>query len=88
MLQKRLDAAEEIRLVVVEQIETARQYVRPADSCECSSKIEILQKSIVESKDHAASPTTFNEEYIVDDFAKIYTGLPNAKTVKDVFEHV
>ena len=32
---------------------------------------------------------TFNEECLVDDdFAKTHTGLPNAKTVKAVFEHV
>ncbi|XP_065894965.1 uncharacterized protein [Dysidea avara] len=87
--------AEEIRLVATEQIEIARQYFRPVDSCECSSKIESLQKELAKSKEHATSLTmelkklTFNEECLVDDdFAKTHTGLPNAKTVKAVFEHV
>ena len=78
--------AEEVRLVAVEQIETARQYFRPADSCECSSEIEALQRELAKSKEHATSLATelkrltFNEECLVDDdFAKIHTGLPNAK---------
>ena len=87
--------AEEVRLVAVEQIETARQYFRPADSCECSSEIEALQRELAKSKEHATSLATelkrltFNEECLVDDdFAKIHTGLPNAKIVKVTFEHV
>jgi len=82
--------AEEIRLVVVEQIEIAKQYFNPTiSSCECSRKIEALQKELAKSKEHAASlalefrQLTFNEEcFVDDDFAKIHTGLPNAKIVK------
>ena len=49
--------AEEVRLVATEQIEIARQYFRPVDSCECSSKIESLQKELAKSKEHATSLT-------------------------------
>jgi len=81
---------------VVEQIEIAKQYFNPAiSSCECSRKIEALQKELAEIKEHAASlalelrQLTFNEEcFVDDDFAKIHTGLPNAKIVKATFEHV
>ena len=58
-------------------------------------KIEALQKELAKSKEHAASPATelrqltFNEEcFVDDDFAKIHTGLSNAKIVKATFEHV
>ena len=87
--------AEEIRLVAAEQIETARQYIRPADHRECLSKIEALQTELAKCKvDNAAlvaeiNKLTFTEECLVDDdFVKVHTGLPNAKVVKAVFEHV
>ena len=87
--------AEEIRLVAVEQIETARQYFKPADHHECSSKIEALQMELGKCKVHTVALTaeinklTFAEECLVDnDFVKVHTGLPNAKVVKAVFEHV
>ena len=81
---------------MVEQIEIAKQYFNPAlSSCECSRKIEALQKELAKSKEHAASlalelrQLTFNEEcFVDDDFAKVHTGLPNAKIVKATFEHV
>ena len=87
--------AEEIRLVSVEQIETAMQYFKPANHPECLSKIEILQMELATCKMHTVALTaeinkhTFTEEYLVDDdFVKVHTGLPNAKVVKAVLEHV
>jgi len=72
-----------------EQIEIAKYFNPAISSCECSRKIEALQKELAKSKEHAASlalelrPLTFNEEcFVDDDFAKIHTGLPNAKIVK------
>jgi len=86
---------EEIRSVAVEQIETAKQYFKPADHSECSSKIEALRMELAQCKVHTVALTskinqlTFTEECLVDDdFVKIHTGLPNAKVVKTVFEHV
>ena len=82
-------------MVAAEQIETARQYIRPADHHECLSKIEALQTELAKCKvDNAAlvaeiNKLTFTEECLVDDdFVKVHTGLPNAKVVKAVFEHV
>ena len=84
--------AEEIRLGAVEQIETARQYFKPADHRECSNKIEALQMELAKCKVHTVALTAeinklyFTEECLVDDdFVKVHTGLPNAKVV---LEHV
>ena len=74
--------SDEIRLVAVEQIDTALQYFKPADSqCKCSSEIEALQKEFARSKEHDTSLAkelkrlTFNEECLVDgDFVKVHTG--------------
>ena len=49
--------AGEIRLVAVEQIETARQYFKPADHRECSSKIEALQMELAKCKVHTVALT-------------------------------
>ena len=87
--------AEEIRLVAVEQIEIARQYFKPADHHECSSKIEALQMELAKCKVHTVTLTTeinkltFTDQCLVDDdFVKLHTGLLNAKVVNAVFEHV
>ena len=86
---------EEIRLVAVEQIETAMQYFKPANHYECSTKIEAAQMELAKCKVDTVALTaeinklTFTEECLVDDdFVKVHTGLPNAKVVKAVFEHV
>ena len=86
---------EEIRLVAVEQIETAMQYFKPANHHECSTKIEAVQMELAKCKVHTVALTaeinklTFSEECLMDDdFVKVHTGLPNAKVVKAVFEHV
>ena len=85
----------EVELIAAEQIEIARQYYKPS-SCNCSSEIETLQKELSESKDQIVilqeqitKYLPFNEESLEnDDTTKFYTGLPNLKVVKTVFEHV
>jgi len=95
---------EEIKLIVTEQIEIAWQYFKPKSVaeevavCSCSSKVEALQKELVESKNNARalteelekqSPVSFCEESLMNnEMVKFYTGLPNKKIVKAVFDHV
>ena len=90
----------ELESIATEQIETAMEYftsppVHPT-SCECSSKIKSLEKELAESKDQVLTLTKqielqipfCEESFANDDFTKFYTGLPNIKVVKAVFEHV
>jgi len=41
---------EEIIAIAVEQVEMAKQYFKPADHHECSSKIEALQNELAKCK--------------------------------------
>ena len=83
--------------IAIELIETAMEYFTPPPvyptSCECSSKINGLEKELAESKDQVLTLTKqielqipfCEENFASDDFTKFYTGLPN---IKAVFEHV
>ena len=94
---------EELKLIVTEQIEIARQYFNPRSvtesaSCSCASKVEALQRELVESKNNNRAlveklekqpPLPFCEESLVnDEMVKFYTGLPNKKILRAVFDHV
>ena len=95
---------EEIRVIVTEQIEIAWQYFKPKSVteeitiCSCSSKVEALERELVENKSNTRilagklkklPPVTFCEESLVsDEMVRFYTGMPNIKIMKDVFDHV
>lgn len=95
---------EDLKLIATEQIEIARQYFNPrsvAESalCTCATKIEALQRqlTLVESKNNRAlaeklekqPPAPFCEQSLVnDEMVKFYTGLPNKRVLKAVFDHV
>ena len=82
-------------MIAVEEVETAKQYFKPAVHHKCSSKIEALQKELARCKAQNVALSaeinkpTFTEEGLVDyNFVKVHTGLPISKIVKAVFEHV
>ena len=94
---------EDLKLITTEQIEIARQYFNPrsvAESalCTCATKIEALQRQLVESKNNNRAlaeklekqpPAPFCEQSLVnDEMVKFYTGLPNKRVLKAVFDHV
>ena len=91
---------EEITVIVTEQIEIAWQYFKPKSVteeiavCSCSSKVEALERELVESKSNTRilaekleklPPVPFCEESLVsDEMVRFYTGMPNIKIVKAV----
>ena len=86
---------EEIKVIVTEQIEIAWQYFKPKSVieeiavCSCSSKVEALERELVESKRNTRilaekleklPPVPFCEESLVsDEMVRFYTGMPNIK---------
>jgi len=90
---------EEIGIIVEEQLDIARQYLKPVseESCHCSSEAESLRKELADTK-HSMQllqcelekhvPPFSEECFISDEYTQFYTGLPNIKIVKAVFEHV
>ena len=64
--------------------------------CGCASKIEELQKELAHYKATVDKltqqlddrPAPFSESFVSDEYTKFYTGLPNFRLVKAVFDHV
>ena len=95
---------EEIKVIVTEQIKIAWQYFKPKSVteeiavCSCSSKVEALERELVESKSNTRilaekleklPPVPFCEESLVsDEMVRFYTGMPNIKIVKAVFDYI
>ena len=92
---------EEVKVIVTEQIEIAWQYFKPKSVteeiavCSCSSKVEALERELIVSKSNTRvlaeklPPVAFSEESLVnDEMVRFYTGMPNIKIVKAVFDHV
>ena len=92
---------EEIKSIAEEQLDIARQYYNcntvSEKSCHCSSEVESLRKELADAKHRIQllqcelekHVPPFCEEYFInDEFTQFYTGLPNIKIVKAVFEHV
>ena len=71
---------EEIRLVAVEQIETAMQYFKPANHYECSTKIEATQMELAKCKvDTVALP---NAKVVKAVFEHVAKSLPSDGVMK------
>ena len=96
---------EEVKIIVEEQLDIARQYYntvseeraeeRAEESCHCSSEAESLRKELADAEHRMQLlqcelekhvPPFCEECFISDEFTQFYTGLPNIKIVKAVFE--
>ena len=95
---------QEVLVIVEEEVEIAMQYFKPREvsvNCECSSRIESLEKELADSKATVISLSKklvnerqiqgpFTEESMAeagDDTIKFYTALPNFKILKAVYDH-
>ena len=96
-------ASDESKLLATEELNIGKEYIRAGVTkenqaeCDCASKVESLQKELVGYKlaveqltrqlnDHL--PPFCEKHFVSDEYTKFYTGLPNFKLVKAIFDHV